>query len=122
MACNGGRSSSTTPTGNPEWFFVDSFSGNVSGFSAGSGKLLPIPGSSAVFPFALTNFAIQPDGTFLAAIPVTPRGVATLQIANIASGGAISLAPPTTTVANPTGLTKQPTEAAGSASGYVQRS
>jgi hypothetical protein len=104
IACNGGRSSSTPPTGNPEWFFVDNFSGNVSGFSAGSGKLLPIPGSSAVFPFALTNFAIEPDGTFLAAITVTPQGVRTLQIANIASGGAISLAPPTTTVANPTGL------------------
>jgi hypothetical protein len=106
VACNGGRSSSAPPLppATPEWFFVDNFSGNVSGFSASSGKLAPIPGSSAMFPFALTNSAVQPNGTFLAAITATLQGVSTLQIANIASGGAISLAPRATTVINPSGL------------------
>jgi DNA-binding beta-propeller fold protein YncE len=105
VACHGGRSSSAPPPPvTPEWFFVDNFSGNVSGFSASSGTLAPIPGSSAMFPFALTNFAVEPNGTFLAAITVTLQGVATLQIANIASGGAISPAPRATTVIHPSGL------------------
>jgi hypothetical protein len=110
VACNGGGSSQTNPpppVAN-EWFFVENFSGNVSGFSAASGRLEPIPGSSIMFtlmfPSLLSNFAVKPDGTFLAAITSTPQGVSTLRIANIASGGAISLAPVTTTVTNPSGL------------------
>jgi len=90
LACGGGGGSVTgppPPAATPEWFFVENFSGNVSGFSASSGKLAPIPGSSAMFPFALTNFAVKPDGTFLAAITTTAQLAASFQIANIASGG-----------------------------------
>src|SRR5882762_2648277 len=87
LACGGGGGSVTgppPPAATPEWFFVENFSGNVSGFSASSGKLAPIPGSSAMFPFALTNFAVKPDGTFLAAIMTTAQLAASFQIANIA--------------------------------------
>ena len=59
---------------------------------------------SSLFPAALTNFAVKPDGTLLAAIMNTPQGGSTLQIANIASGGAISLTPLSATVTNPSGL------------------
>jgi WD40 repeat protein len=110
VACNGGESSQTNPPppAANEWFFVENFSGNVSGFSAASGRLEPIPGSSVMFPSLLTNFRVKPDGTFLAAITITPQGVSTLRIANIASGGAISLAPLTTPVTNPSGMAISP--------------
>jgi hypothetical protein len=75
VGCGGG-SSSMTPPPLPvasERFFVENFSGNVSGFSAATGKLEPIPGSSAMFPTALTKFAVKPDGTFLAVITETPQ-------------------------------------------------
>jgi len=52
LACGGGGGSVTgppPPAATPEWFFVENFSGNVSGFSASSGKLAPIPGSSQCF-------------------------------------------------------------------------
>jgi 6-phosphogluconolactonase len=106
VACNGGGSSQTNPPppAANEWFFVENFSGNVSGFSAVSGRLEPIPGSSIMFPAVLTNFAVKPDGTFLAAITSALQGVSTLRIANITSGGAIPLAPPTAMVTNPSGL------------------
>jgi DNA-binding beta-propeller fold protein YncE len=106
VACNGGGSSQTNPPppAANEWFIVENFSGNVSGFRAASGRLEPIPGSSVMFPSLLTNFGIKPDGTFLAAITITPQGLSTLRIANIASGGAISLAPVTTPVTNSSGL------------------
>jgi len=43
-------------SGANERFFVGNFSGNISGFSAASGKLEPIPGSSITFsPSFLTN-------------------------------------------------------------------
>jgi DNA-binding beta-propeller fold protein YncE len=105
-ACNGGGSSSMPPPPavTPEWFFVENVSGNVSGFSASSGRLTPIPGSSVLFPFALTNFAVKPDGTFLAAITTTSQLSSNFQIANIASGGAISLQPLTSTLATPGGI------------------
>src|SRR5207245_10120321 len=72
VACNGG-SSSINPPPPPaanEWFFVGNASGNISGFSAASGKLEPIAGSSIMFPFQspsfLTNFGVKPDGPTLA--------------------------------------------------------
>src|SRR2546422_5228360 len=107
VACNGG-SSSINPPPPPaanERFFVGNFSGNISGFSAASGKLEPIPGSSITFsPSFLTNFAIKPDGTFLAAITVNQQQVATLQIVNIGTGGTLALAPLTSVVGNPGGM------------------
>ena len=108
VACGSRGSSNPPPSAANEWFFVENFSGNIGGFSASSGKLEPIPGSSimfsSLFPAALTNFAVKPDGTLLAAIMNTPQGGSTLQIANIASGGAISLTPLSATVTNPSGL------------------
>src|SRR5207253_2712181 len=97
VACAGGGSGSINPPPTNEWFFVDNFSGNVSGFSTASGRLEPIPGSSvnfpvsSTFPSLLTSFAVEPAGTFLGGVWVNPQGGSTLQIANIAPGGAISL-------------------------------
>lgn len=108
MACSGGNPSIPPPPLAKEWFFVDSVSGNVSGYSAPSGRLEPIPGSSVNFPITLpsllTSFAVEPTGMFLAAITVNSSGGSTLQIANIASGGAISLTQMTASVTNPLGL------------------
>jgi 6-phosphogluconolactonase len=112
VACGGGNSSINPPPPPPpaanEWFFVGNFSGNISGFSAASGKLEPISGSSITFPFQvpsfLTNFAVKPDGTFLAAITVNQQQVATLQIVNIGAGGTLTLAPLTDVVGNPGGM------------------
>jgi DNA-binding beta-propeller fold protein YncE len=108
VACYGGGSSyqppPPPPPGPTEWFFVENFSGNVSGFSAASGLLAPIPGSSVMFPFALTNFALKPDGTFLAAITSTPQLAQNFQIANIASGGAMTLQPLTSALTTPGGM------------------
>jgi len=112
VACGGGSSSINPPPPPPpaanEWFFVGNFSGNISGFSAASGKLEPISGSSITFPFQvpsfLTNFAVKPDGTFLAAITVNQQQVATLQIVNIGAGGTLTLAPLTDVVGNPGGM------------------
>src|SRR5260370_24297531 len=73
VACNGG-SSSINPPPPPaanERFFVGNFSGNISGFTAASGKLEPIPDSPITFsPSFLTPFAAKPDRTPPAAIPV----------------------------------------------------
>ncbi len=99
VACGGGTSSTNPPP---------SFSGQVEGFSAPSGHLEPIPGSSVSFVPAspsppltlLTAFAVAPTGMFLAVTASTAQGPATLEIANIASGGAISVTPLTAPVAN----------------------
>jgi DNA-binding beta-propeller fold protein YncE len=111
VGCGGGSSSINPPPppqATPEWFFVGNFSGNISGFSAASGKLEAIPGSSITFPFQvpsfLTNFAVKPDGTFLAAITVNQQQVATLQIVNIGTGGTLTLAPLTDVAGNPGGM------------------
>jgi len=108
VACNGG-SSSINPPPPPaanERFFVGNFSGNISGFSAASGKLEPIPGSSITFsPSFLTNFAVKPDGTLLAAITVDQQLVATtLQIVNIGTGGTLTLTRLTSGLGNPGGM------------------
>lgn len=69
VACGGGSSSTNPPPPTAlEWFFVESFSGQVEGFSAPSGHLEPIPGSSVSFVPAspsppltlLTAFAVAP--------------------------------------------------------------
>jgi 6-phosphogluconolactonase len=109
VACGGGSSSinppSPPPPGTNEWFFVGNFSGNISGFSAASGKLEAISGSSITLsPSFLTNFAVKPDGTFLAAITVNQQQVATLQIVNIGAGGTLALAPLTDVLGNPGGM------------------
>jgi len=57
-----------------------------------------------MFPFGVGNFAGKPDGTFLAAITITPQATSNFQIANIASGGAISLQPLTSALATPGGI------------------
>jgi DNA-binding beta-propeller fold protein YncE len=108
-ACNGGSSSINPPPPPPpaanEWFFVGSFSGNISGFSAASGKLEPIAGASITFsPSFLTNFAVKPDGTLLAAITVTQQQVAILQIVNIGTGGTLTLTRLTSGLGNPGGM------------------
>ena len=107
VACNGG-SSSINPPPPPaanERFFVGNFSGNISGFSAVSGKLEPIPGSSITFsPSFLTNFAVKPDGTLLAAITADQQLVPTLQIVNIGTGGMLMLTPLTSGLGNPGGM------------------
>jgi len=108
VACNGG-SSSINPPPPPaanERFFVGNFSGNISGFTAASGKLEPIPGSSITFsPSFLTNFAVKPDGTLLAAITVDQQLVATtLQIVNIGTGGTLTLMRLTSGLGNPGGM------------------
>lgn len=109
-ACAGGGSGiNPPPRGASDWFFVSSFVGQVGGFSAASGKLEPIPGSSLNFsPSTSVSFAtigIAPAGTFVACILLnTQTGTPTLKIANIASGGAISLTPLSATLANPVGL------------------
>jgi DNA-binding beta-propeller fold protein YncE len=110
VACGGGSSSMNPPPppGANEWFFVGNFSGNISGFSAASGKLEPIPGSAITFslpaPFSLHHFAVKPDGTLLAAITVSQQLVATLQIVNIGSGGTLTLTRLTDVLNNPGGM------------------
>ena len=107
VACNGG-SSSINPPPPPaanERFFVGNFSGNISGFSAASGKLEPIPGSSITFsPSFLTHFAVKPDGTLLAAITANQQLVATLQIVNIGAGGRLTLTRLTSGLGTPGGM------------------
>lgn len=109
-ACAGGGSGSNPPQGGPsEWFFVSSFVGQVGGFSAASGQLEPIPGSSLNFsPSTSVSFAtieVAPTGKFVACILTSLQaGTTTLEVANIASGGAISLTPLSATVTNPLGL------------------
>ena len=109
-ACAGGGSGFHPPQGDAsDLFFVSSFVGQVGGFSAASGRLAPIPGSSLNFsPSTSVSFAtmgIAPAGTFVACILLNPQtGTTTLEIANIASGGAISLTPLSATLVNPVGL------------------
>ena len=106
IACGGGYGSTSPPppAGSSEIFIVNNFSGDVSAFSAASGKLTLIPGSSAMFPALMTQFAVEPTGNFLAAVTTTPALVSTLQIANIGAGGKITLAPLTNGVTSPVGL------------------
>lgn len=109
-ACAGGGSGSNPPPGGAsEWFYVSSLAGQVGGFSAASGKLEPIPGSSLNFSsstsVSFATIGVAPAGTFVACILLNPQtGTTTLEIANIASGGAISLTPLSATLANPVGL------------------
>ena len=109
VACSGGSSSINPPPPPPpaanEWFFVGNFSGTIGGFSAASGKLDPITGSSITFsPSFLTNFAVKPDGTLLAAITVDQQQVAMLHIVNIGTGGTLTLTRLTDVVGNPGGM------------------
>jgi len=109
VACGGGSSSINPPPPPPpaanEWFFVGNFSGTIGGFSAASGKLEPITGSSITLsPSFLTNFAVKPDGTFLAAITVNQQQVAALQIVNIGAGGTLTLTRLTDVLGNPGGM------------------
>jgi DNA-binding beta-propeller fold protein YncE len=109
VACGGGSSSINPPPPPPpganEWFFVGNFSGTIGGFSAASGKLEPISGSSITLsPSFLTNFAVKPDGTLLAAITVNQQQVAALQIVNIGTGGTLTLTRLTDVVGNPGGM------------------
>ena len=105
-ACaSGGPGINPPPRGALEWFFVDSFTGQVGGFSAASGKLGPLPGSSLNFntnsSLVLFSLAVDPKGMFVAGIRLDAPTMGTLQIANIASGGAVSLTQLTAPVANP---------------------
>lgn len=113
-ACAGGGSGvHPHPGGASDWFLVSSFVGQVGGFSAASGKLELIPGSSLNFsPSTSVSFAtieVAPTGRFVACILLNPQtGTTTLEIASIASGGAISLSPLSTTLVNPLGLAISP--------------
>ena len=105
VACGYGSTNYTPPpTVASEIFLVSNSSGDVSAFSAASGKLDMIAGSSAMFPPVLTQFAAEPTGMFLAAVSTAPTAVATLQIANIAAGGKITVAPLMNVVNHPVGL------------------
>lgn len=109
MACAGGGSGIHPPPGGAsEWFFVHSLTGQVNGFSAASGRLELLPGSSLNFSLSSVSFAtiaVDPKGTFVACILVNPQaGTTTLEIANIASGGAISLTPMSATLTNPVAM------------------
>jgi DNA-binding beta-propeller fold protein YncE len=109
VACGGGSLSINPPPPPPpaanEWFFVGNFSGTIGGFSAAAGKLEPISGSSITFsPSFLTNFAVKPDGTLLAAITIDQHQVAALQIVNIGTGGTLALTRLTDVVGNPGGM------------------
>lgn len=113
MACAGGGSGIHPPPGGAsEWFFVNSLAGQVNGFGAASGKLEPLPGSSVNFSpssLSLATTAVDPRGTFIACILVNPQArTTTLEIANIASGGAISLTPTSATLSNPIAMTISP--------------
>ena len=112
-ACgNGGSGINPPPRGASDWFFVDSFTGPVGGFGAASGRLEPLSGSALNFsqnsPLLLTSIELEPTGMFLAGVTVNSQGGATLRIANIASGGAISLTQLTATVSSPAGLAISP--------------
>lgn len=114
MGCAGGGSGINPPSGGAsDWFFVSSFTGQVNGFSAASGKLEPIPGSflnfSSSTSVSFATIEVAPTGKFVACILVNSQaGTTTLEIANIASGGAISLTPLSATVVNPLGLAISP--------------
>lgn len=113
-ACAGGGSGSNPPPGGAsEWFFVSSFVGQIKGFSAASGQLEPIPGSSLNFsPSTSVSFAtieVAPTGKFVACILANLQaGTTTVEIANIGSAGAISLTTLSATLANPLGLAISP--------------
>ena len=113
-ACAGGGSGINPPPpgGASEWFFVDSFAGQVGGFTAASGQLGPLPGSSLNFntnsSLSLFSIAVDPKGMFVAGIKLDSPTMGTLQIADIASGGAISLTQLTASVANPVGVAISP--------------
>jgi DNA-binding beta-propeller fold protein YncE len=113
MACAGGGSGiHPFPGGASDWFLVSSFTGQVGGFSAASGRLEPLPGSSLNFSPSSLSFAtieVAPTGKFVACILLNPQtGTTTLEIASIASGGAISLSPLSTTLVDPLGLAISP--------------
>jgi len=87
----GGPMPAPIPNASPEWFFVDNFSGDVSGFSVQSGKLEPIVGGSVQFPLGLVRFAVDPKGTFLAALYAQNTDTVGFQTASINSGGTVTL-------------------------------
>ena len=113
-ACAEGSGNNLPPKSASEWFFVDSFTGEVGGFSAASGRLEQIPGSSLNFstssgtPLPFFSIAVDPEGMFVTGITTNSAGNPTLQIASIASGGAISLTQLTATTLNPLALTISP--------------
>jgi len=108
-ACGGGGGGSypnpPPPVAN-DWFFVGGFAASVSGYSNASGSLAPIPGSSATFSSSafLTDFGVKPDGSVLAVIISGAQVGPNFQIANIASGGAISPQPLTSALTGPRGI------------------
>lgn len=107
VACGGGYGTTNPPPppGNAnELFLVDNFSGDVTAFSAASGQLAPVSGGSAMFPMNLIRFAAEPSGMFLAGVTSTAQLATTLQIANIGTGGTLTLAPLTTAVPTIGGL------------------
>jgi DNA-binding beta-propeller fold protein YncE len=108
VGCGGSLSSlgntPPAPDNSAELYFVGNFSGIVSGFSAASGHLAPVPKSSVVFYINQLDSAADPDGSFVAAVSSTAAGVSTVQFANVGAGGAMSLAPLSTQVTNPGGI------------------
>lgn len=105
-ACGAGYGSTNPPPPSTasEIFIVNNFSGDVSAFSAASGKLTLITGSSAAFPPFITQSAVESTGNFLAAVTTTASQVSTLQLAKIGAGGIITVTPATSPVTNSVAL------------------
>jgi DNA-binding beta-propeller fold protein YncE len=97
-----------TPTAATEWFFVDNLSGDVSGFSAQTGRLAPIPGGSVQFAPGLMRFAVDPKGTLLAALFALNTNTVGFQTADIGSGGVLSLTKTTSGFDNPSVIAISP--------------
>jgi len=104
----GGPMPVPTPTAATEWFFVDNFSGDVSGFSAQNGKLAPIVGGSVQFPFPVVCAAVDPKGTTLAVLTTLNPNTVGFQTADIETGGVVSLTKITNGFNNPSVIAISP--------------
>jgi DNA-binding beta-propeller fold protein YncE len=96
------------PTAATEWFFVDNFSGDFSGFSAQNGKLAPIIGGSVQFQFPVVRGAADPKGTVLAVLTALNPNTLGFQTADIEAGGAVSLTKITDAFNNPSVIAISP--------------
>ena len=105
---DGGPEPVPIPTAAREWFFVDNFSGNFSGFSARNGKLVPIAGGEVQFQFPLIRGAVDPKGTLLAVLTAQNPAVAGFQTADIETGGVVSLTKTANAFNNPSVIAVSP--------------
>jgi DNA-binding beta-propeller fold protein YncE len=104
----GGPEPVPIPTAATEWFFVDNFSGDFSGFTVQGGKLAPLVGGSVQFPFPVVRGAVDPKGTLLAVLTAQNPTMLGFQTADIGTGGQVSLTKITNAFNNPSVIAISP--------------